>query len=200
LTTHGHRASSDAWLVRRVAEGDVRALAVLYDRHARVVYAFAAHAIGKSDAEEVVQEVFVRLWRRAAQFDLERGAFSTWLMAIARNHVVDQLRRRQRGRIAAGQIEEVLMNAVDPAAGPEEEVVGHTASVLLAKCLRELPAEQRRVLTLAYFGGLSQSEIAHALDLPLGTVKKRTRLALQKLRASLAQHDPEVRPTQAEVR
>lgn len=85
---------SDERLVACVARGDVHALSALYDRYARVVYAFAAHAIGRSEAEEVVQEVFVRLWGRAAQFDDERGSFSTWLMAIVRYRVIDELRRQ----------------------------------------------------------------------------------------------------------
>ncbi len=180
-------------LVERVSRGDVEALSLLYDRHARAVYAFAAHAIGRSDAEEVVQDCFVRLWRRAGQFDARRGSFTAWFMAIAQNRVVDELRRRGKGRIAAEQIESVLMEAVDPAADPEEEAWQRTQSDRLVQALRELPAEQRRVLVLAYFGGLSQSEIAVGLGLPLGTVKKRIRLGLQKLRTAFAEGAEEQR-------
>ena len=194
-------APSDERLVARVAQGDVHALSALYDRYARVVYAFSAHAIGRSEAEEMVQEVFVRVWFSAAQFDGERGSFSTWLMAIVRHRVIDELRRQGRGRAAAEQIEAVLLSTEDPASDPEEEALERTRNELLAESLRELPIEQRRVLLLAYFGGLSQTEIAGRLDLPLGTVKKRTRLGLQKLRAALAEEDdPDIRPTRAEVR
>ncbi len=176
-----------------MSRGDVEALSLLYDRHARAVYAFAAHAIGRSEAEEVVQDCFVRLWRRAGQFDARRGSFTAWFMAIAQNRVVDELRRRGKGRIAAEQIESVLMEAVDPAADPEEEAWQRTQSDRLVQALRELPAEQRRVLVLAYFGGLSQSEIAVGLGLPLGTVKKRIRLGLQKLRTAFAEGAEEQR-------
>jgi RNA polymerase sigma-70 factor (ECF subfamily) len=107
-------------------------------------------------------------------------------MAIARNRIVDELRRRGAGHAVFDTIDELLVGAEDPEANVEEATMLHERRREVLEALRELPAEQRRVIVLAYFGGLTQSEIAEQLECPLGTVKKRTRLGLQKLRASLA--------------
>jgi RNA polymerase sigma-70 factor (ECF subfamily) len=180
-------AAPDAALVGRLADGDLVAFGALYDRYARDIYAAAAHALGRGAAEEVVQDVFVRIWQRASQFDAERGTGSAWIMAIARHRIVDEIRRRGRGPAAVDTIDELFAGAQDPDADVEEEAWAHEERGEILSAVRELPEEQRRVILLAYFGGLTQSEIAQELGCPLGTVKKRTRLALQKLRASLAE-------------
>jgi RNA polymerase sigma-70 factor (ECF subfamily) len=150
-----------------------------------------------ADAEEVVQDVFVRLWRKADQYDPARGSFSSWLMAIAHNRVIDVVRRRGNGFPSAEEIEAVLEAAEDPALDPAEEALVSVRSRLVIQALRELPLEQRRVLVLAYFGGLSQSSIAETLGWPLGTVKKRVRLGLRKLQLSLeSELAPEAREAQ----
>jgi RNA polymerase sigma-70 factor (ECF subfamily) len=182
---------SDEELVQRVAVQDVQAFSLLYDRYAQPVYALAAHLLGVSDAEEIVQEVFLQLWRNALQFDASRGSFKSWFMTIARHRALDELKRRsreQRNR-AALQVEEVLAQAPDPAEDVVNDVWQREHQHHLLRVLRELPAEQRRAIVLAYFGGYSQSAIAQQLNWPLGTVKKRIRLGLQKLRAALVRRD-----------
>jgi RNA polymerase sigma-70 factor (ECF subfamily) len=177
---------TDAALIGRLAHGDLVAFGALYDRYARDVYATAAHSLGRGPAEEVVQDVFVRVWQRAPQFDSQRGSGGAWIMAIARHRVVDEIRHRQRHDAAVDTIDEVLASTEDHDADVEGEAWAHEQRVQILEAVRELPEEQRRVIVLAYFGGLTQSEIAQELGCPLGTVKKRTRLALQKLRASFA--------------
>lgn len=187
LERRAQLAAPDAALVELLRRGDVAAFETLYDRYAREVFVLAAHALGRNEADEVVQDVFLRLWQRADQFDPERGSFAAWFMTIARHCVFDQLKHR-RSRVAVGEaIDELLERTPDPAVGLDERVwlAERRATVLAA--VRELPAEQRRALVLAYFGGLSQAAISEALGVPLGTVKKRLRLGLDKLRASLSE-------------
>jgi len=174
----------DTELVAQVRRGDMRAFGLLYDRYARDVYALAAHVVPRADAEEIVQDVFVRVWNNARQFDADRGSFVAWLMTIARHRVIDDL-RRQRGSRSLQDVEDVLLNAEDPAADVEQEAWVRERRLILLEAIRKLPAEQRRVVVLAYFGGLSRASIAHELGLPLGTVKKRIQLGLQKLRRAL---------------
>ena len=178
----------DEALARRVAERDAAALAALYDRYAPGIYALAAHMLGRAQAEEVVQEVFLRLWHKAGQFDAGRSSFGAWFMAVARHHVLDELRRHghQQRLQGVAAVERALAEAADPAVDVEEAAFLREQGSALLRALNDLPAEQRRVLVLAYFGGLSQSAMAEQLGWPLGTVKKRVRLGLQKLRAALA--------------
>ena len=182
---------SDEVLVGRVAAGDLTAYSLLYDRYDRPVYAMAAHLLGAAEADDVVQEVFLRLWRSAAQFDETRGRFAPWLLAIARHEVLARLRRRTREQrlSLADDIDRLLATAPDHAIDVEEQVWRRERGDLILRALNELPPEQRRVLVLAYFGELSQSTIAASLGWPLGTVKKRVRLGLQKLRQALAPRD-----------
>jgi len=179
---------TDESLARRVAEGDVSAFAVLYDRYSGSVYAWAAHLLGPSEADDVIQDTFIRLWRKAGQFDPARGRFGAWFGAIARHQILSRSRRRTREQrvVAAEEIEQLLAHLPDP--GPSVEAMSWQAEreAMLVAAVRELPAEQRRVIVMAYFGGLSQSEIAATTATPLGTVKKRTRLALAKLRRAIA--------------
>lgn len=178
---------SDEALVAAVVQRDVTAFSLLYDRYGQAVYALAVHMIGRSEAEEIVQEVFLRFWDRADQFDPVRGSFKSWLMSIARYRTLDELRRRNRRwqEVDIEQIERTLATVQDPSVDVEGEVWRRERGRVVLLALQDLPAEQRRVLILAYFGGLSQSSIAKRLDWPLGTVKKRIRLGLQKLRTAL---------------
>ncbi len=182
---------SDEALAGRVAQRDVDAFARLYDRYAQTVFTFAAHLLSRGEAEEVVQEVFLRLWNKAEQFDPARGAFNAWFLSVARHHILDQLRSSsQKQRLLAAEgVDELLAEAPDPLADVEQAVWLHERGEVILRALQQLPDEQRRVLVLAYFGGLSHSAIAEYLGLPLGTVKKRIRLALQKLRALLKRDD-----------
>jgi RNA polymerase sigma-70 factor (ECF subfamily) len=178
---------SDEALVARVGQRDVAAFGLLYNRYARAVYALAVHMLGSAEAEEVVQEVFLRLWSKADQFQTGRGSFGAWFMTIARHHVLDELRRRgQEQSVAAQAIDQILVEAADGLDNVEEEAWSREQGRTVLHALQGLPAEQRQALVLAYLGGLSQSSIAQSLGWPLGTVKKRIRLGLQKLRAALA--------------
>ena len=180
---------SDEELAQRVAHGDVAAFATLYDRYARRIYVWSAHLLGSAEAEDVVQDVFARFWDKAPQFDARRGRFGWWFMAVARHHVIAQLRRRtlQQRLVAADEIERLLEGRPAGDAAPDDIAVSREGAEEMAAALATLPIEQRRVLVLAYFAGLTQSEIARITSAPLGTVKKRTRLGLQKLRDRLDQ-------------
>lgn len=179
---------TDEALVARVAARDIVAFEVLYDRYVRLVYALAARSLGAAEAQETGQEVFLQLWRNASQFDPERGRFAAWFTAIARHRVLALLATRGRDQrfAVAGAIELALVQAPDPGPSIEEIAERSESADTALRALQSLPPEQRRVLVLAYFAGMSQSTIASQLDIPLGTVKKRVRLGMQKLRAALA--------------
>lgn len=181
---------SNELLVTRIAAQDRSAFALVYDRFATQVYGMAGHMLGVSEAEEATQEVFIRLWNKASQYDAARGPFSHWFLSIARNLMLDKLRARsERARIiAAEEIDTILSHAIDPQIDVIEQVWQNQRGDALAQALTRIPPEQRRVIVLAYFGGMSQTEIAFYLQVPLGTVKKRIRLGLQKLRAALSPH------------
>lgn len=187
MDRRAHLEPLDATLVERLSRGDVAAFEALYDRYSREVFVFAVHVLGRNDADEVVQDVFLRLWQRAGQFDPDRGSFAAWLMTIARHRVFDQLKRRRSAVAAAEEIDDLLESAPDPRPGPGQRAWRAERRETVLAAVKELPAEQRRIVVLAYFGGLSQSAISEALGIPLGTVKKRVRLGLDKLRATLSQ-------------
>jgi RNA polymerase sigma-70 factor (ECF subfamily) len=168
-----------------VAGRDLQAFEVLYERYARDVYALAVHVVPRADAEEIVQDVFVRIWNNAVRFDEERGSFVAWLMTIARNRVLDELRRQSTTRRSVEEIEDVLQHSADPSVDLEETAWSRQRRQAMLQALRELPEEQRRAVVLAYFGGLTRASIARELGWPLGTVKKRIQLGLQKLRRAL---------------
>lgn len=177
---------SDESLAARVAARDVAAFSLLYERHALRLHAWAAHVLGPDHADDAVQEVFLRVWGKAQQFNPARGGFVTWVTAIARHHIWSQAARRGRQQllVAANEIDARLADVPDDQ-DVETLALAHDDERRLARALATLPAEQRRVLVLGYFFGLSQSEMARTLALPLGTVKKRVRLGMQKLRAAL---------------
>jgi RNA polymerase sigma-70 factor (ECF subfamily) len=183
---------SDVVLAARVADGDVAAWSSLYDRYAPSVYAFAAHILGRDRAEDIVQDAFLRLWHSAGGFDADRGAFGAWFYAIVRHRIRDELRHRRREErlMVAGDADDLLAETPIPGVDVDEAVMQRERGQAVLRALQSLPPDQRRVLVLAYFGpGLSQTSIADYLDCPLGTVKKRTRLGLQKLRRLLDSAD-----------
>lgn len=185
-------APTDEDLAAGVASGDAAAFGLLYDRYARPVYALAVHLLGTADAEEAVQEVFLLLWQRADRYDRARGPFRPWFMAVARHQTLRQLRRRAPARlvVAAEEIDRAFALVIDRRIDVEDEARRREEAAAILRALAVLPPEQRRALVLAYFGGLSQTAIAQHLGWPLGTVKKRTRLGLQKLRAALVGFGP----------
>jgi RNA polymerase sigma-70 factor (ECF subfamily) len=151
------------------------------------VYALAVHVVPRADAEEIVQDVFMRIWTSAVRFDEERGSFVAWLMTISRNRVLDELRRQRTTRRSVEEVEEVLLHSPDPSVDLDEAVSSNQRRRVMLDALRELPEEQRRAVVLAYFGGLTRAAIARELGWPLGTVKKRIQLGLQKLRRALTE-------------
>jgi RNA polymerase sigma-70 factor (ECF subfamily) len=189
---------SDEMLMTLVVQRNVAAFSQLFDRYAQTVYVLAAHMLGSTDAEEVVQEVFLRCWNKAEQFDAARGSFRSWFLTVARHYVLNELRRHtlhQRLQ-AVAEIDQLLASAADPAADVEAVAWQHVQQDDILRALTGLPDEQRQALVLAYFGGLSHTQIAQHLGWPLGTVKKRIQLGLQKLRTALAHHAPD---TEAEL-
>lgn len=179
--------SEDESLVRRMAAGDDQALGALYDRWYAVVHGVVSRLLRHpDDVEDVVEETFWQAWRQASRFDASRGAVQTWLLTIARSRALDRvrsLRRRREEPLEGDDGEVVVQQAAEGDPGLDAEASERRRIVIAA--LDGLPAEQREALELGYFGGLSQSEIAERTGQPLGTVKTRMRLAMQKLRGQL---------------
>ena len=183
-----YKATADERLVEALEIRDERALETLYDRHGDYVYSVCLRMVGDVQlAEDLSQEVFLRLWRRPDLYDVSRGRFLTWLLSVARNRAIDE--RRSRGRRFRFETppsintEEVLEGA--PTDEVRDVAVVSEERVVVQKALATLPPEQRLAIQLAYFGGYTQQEIADGLHQPLGTIKTRIRLGLQKLRALL---------------
>jgi RNA polymerase sigma-70 factor, ECF subfamily len=179
----------DGELVRRMARGDEQALGLLYDRWSPLVYTLAARMLEGQDAEEVVEETFWQAWRQAEQYRAERGTVATWLITIGRSRSLDRSRSRKRSPLRAWE-ERVGAPAHADVSGagecPLETLEARERRELVMAALGMLPLEQRQAVELAYYHGLSQSEIARRTGDPLGTVKARVRLAMRKLRGTLA--------------
>ena len=193
-------ALSDAALLRLVAERRPEALAELYDRFAPTLLALARRVLDNhADAEEVLQEVFIQVWNRGERYDPARSSVSTWLVLIARSRAIDRLRSR---KVVERTHEATAAQAAVGASGTSGVGEPHTSPEALENVfiqerhervrreMAALPAEQRQVLEMAFYQGLTQSEIAAKAGLPLGTVKTRTLLAMKKLRNALR---PEIR-------
>lgn len=174
----------DLSLLDRMRNGDEDALATLYDRWSDRIHSLAAHLVRDArDAEDIVEETFWQAWRGAARYDATRGNVGTWLLTICRSRSLDRLRARKR-RPEDTPLDDATVIA-SPEPDPMDRAVSSEAGRLVRAALAELPDEQRETLVLAYFRGLSQSEIADSTGQPLGTVKTRVRLALVKLREKL---------------
>ena len=179
--------NSDRELVQRVAGGDQEAVALLYQRYATPAFSLALRVVGdRESAEEIVQEAFLRIWRHAGSFDPQRGRFASWLLSIIHNLAVNELRRRRSRPQAASGADELLLHLHDAEPGPEEMAWTTARRRAVRAALAHLPPAQRQAIELAFFRGLTQTEIAEVLGDPLGTVKTRIRLGLQKLGRLLA--------------
>ncbi len=181
---------SDADLIGRASNGDARALEVLYDRYSGVVFSFSLRLVqDRQLAEELLQEVFFRAWQQGGAYSSQRGTFVTWLLSITHNMAIDEIRKRRRRpqKADSEEPEQVLAAVADTSAGSnvEEEVWLGSLRDTVAVALKTLPPAQREAIEMAYFQGLTQREIAEALGEPLGTIKTRMRLGLQKLREAL---------------
>lgn len=167
---------NDGQLLDRIRGGDQPALVSLFDRHSQVVFAVALRVLGDpSAAEDVMQDVFLRLWRKPPVLQGASGSLAGWFAVLARNRAIDQLRRRH---VTESADDVILMSPVDVA----EESERHLLLERARRMMLSLPQEQQVVLELAFFGGLSHSEIAERLDSPLGTIKTRLRRAVLTLR------------------
>jgi RNA polymerase sigma-70 factor (ECF subfamily) len=186
---------SDDGLIAAVADGDQAAFGMIYDRYAKAVFSLALRITRDVGlAEEITQEVFLRVWRNAATFTAERGRFASWLLSMTHHRAIDQLRRRQARPQAAASMDEAQVQGMpDTRADVEEESWLTVRREIIQQALTQLPEAQRRVIELAYFGGLTHVEIAALLGDPLGTVKTRLRLGLQKLREALQAQGLEAR-------
>jgi RNA polymerase sigma-70 factor (ECF subfamily) len=176
---------ADQASLERIARGDQSAFAELYDRHARLVYSLALRILQeRADAEDVVQEVFAQVWTQASRYDPSRGAVAAWMLMLTRSRAIDRLRaRRSRPESAAAADE--AESVADFAAAQDVELLSAEQVVRLQRALADLPTAQRTALELAFYEGLTHTEVAARLGEPLGTVKTRIRQAVIKLRESL---------------
>jgi RNA polymerase sigma-70 factor, ECF subfamily len=182
-------AFTDDQLVSALMRGEGWAMTALYDRYARLVYSLAVRILNdRMAAEEAVQEVFVKVWRRSKEYDADRGKFSAWLTGIAHNHAIDELRRRQV-RPTASEDEEAVSEVAYDGPAPLDLALASLERRRIVDALHAIPSEQRRAIEMAYFEGYTQQEIADRLGDPLGTVKTRMRLGMQKLKSLLEKQD-----------
>ncbi|GAC1658253.1 MAG: sigma-70 family RNA polymerase sigma factor [Candidatus Dormibacteraceae bacterium] len=173
----------DVALLAGLRAGDQDAFRALYRRHAARLHGFALKMLNSADdAEEMVEEVFMEVWQRAGSYDPRRGPPLAWIFIIARSRIIDRLRRRQRAQRALAWQPEVVKD-------PHDETWTRLVAGTVRAAVDGLPREQREVLDACYYGGLSQSEAASLLGLPLGTVKTRARAALQRLRGDLSRSE-----------
>jgi RNA polymerase sigma-70 factor (ECF subfamily) len=174
-----------AMLIRRTAAGDQTALGEFYDQTSRLVYGLALRILGDPvEAEEVSLGVYEQVWRQAAEYDSQRGRPLVWLMMLTRSRAIDRLRAVGRQRQRQEPLDST-MTFLAPVLDPEEDAITAERCRLVQTALASLSAEQREAIELAYFEGLSQSEIAQRLQQPLGTIKTRIRLGMMKLRDRL---------------
>jgi len=183
-------ATVDRRLLERVARGDESALGELYDRYSAPLYAMAQRISGeRADAEEIVVETFAQAWREASRFRSDRGSVIAWLMVICRSRALDLVRSRgRRARLSEAAAADDPAGAPGmgrPEPGADLKVASSERAARVAEALAALSPSQRQAIELAYYEGLSHSEIAERLNEPLGTVKTRVRLAMQKLRDTL---------------
>jgi RNA polymerase sigma-70 factor (ECF subfamily) len=183
-----YRGLDDEELMERLSYRDLAAFRAIYARYTNLVYSTALRVIRDPHiAEDMVQEIFLRLWRKPESYTASRGKFATWLTSVTRNRAVDEIRsrnRRYRHETASPEEQEREL----PAADTEDPALTAELSDqrrLILTALSQLPLEQRQTIELAYFGGLTQQEISERLGQPLGTVKTRIRLGMQKLRTAL---------------
>jgi RNA polymerase sigma-70 factor, ECF subfamily len=186
--------STDRDLVARMVAGDERALAAFYDRFGNLAYSLAFQILSDpADAEEAVADAFLQIWNSAATFDPNRASPVAWLSMITRTRALDRMRSRKRrvraietATAQAAGVEATALPISTMSAEPDRQAEQSDLRSKVARVLADLPEAQRKVIELAFFGGLSHSEIAEQLNEPLGTVKTRVRTAMTKLRATLA--------------
>jgi RNA polymerase sigma-70 factor, ECF subfamily len=179
---------ADEELMPLVGRKDPEAFEVLYDRHGGAAYSLAYRIVGdRAAAEEVTQEAFISVWRSGARFDATRGSVRSWLLSVVRNRAIDFLRSKGGKAPKLDFDDESALEQRPAAERTEEEALRRETATEVRGAIGNLPGEQAKVIELAYFGGFSHSEIAEILSLPMGTVKGRMRLGLEKIRGELAE-------------
>ncbi len=181
---------TDLGLLQRITARDTAAVAGLYDRHCRLLFGLILRIVrDRGEAEDILQEVFVRVWNRAAKYDAQLGAPLPWLVGVARHCAIDRLRaRRVRAAVDAPAVDRDSLEATAPAADirtPEAAVLEAERRGKLTDALAGLPAEQRRLIEAAFFEGYTHSELAQRFELPLGTVKTRIRAGMLAMRQKM---------------
>lgn len=178
---------ADEELMPLIGEKDAAAFEVFYDRHSGAAYSLAYRIVGeRAAAEDVTQEAFVSMWRSGARYDRARGSVRSWMLGIVRNRAIDLLRSRSGRAPKLGFDDEAVLEQRPAEEFTDTEALRRETAREVRGALDELPGEQSKVIELAYFGGFSQSEIAAMVGAPLGTVKGRMRLGLEKIRGRLA--------------
>jgi RNA polymerase sigma-70 factor (ECF subfamily) len=186
LTVQDLQLLADEELMPLVERKNADAFAIVYDRHGGAAFSLAYRMVGnRTAAEDITQEAFLSLWRSGARYDRARGSVRTWLLTIVRNRAIDMLRQELAQAPKLSFDDKIPERAAT--AETDVEALRRDAARQVRGALNVLPSDQMRVIELAYFGGLTHSEIANALGMPLGTVKGRMRLGMEKIRAQLAE-------------
>ena len=173
---------SDIELVSQILHQDQNGLSILYDRYGKQIYSFAYHTLqNQNDAEEVTQDVFLTLWEKSDKWDSAKGSLISWLMRLTRNKSIDRIRKRQRSpQLVDSDFEETLQYIAIKGDGVGGEMWQN--GQIIHALLQKLPSEQSKLIELAFYKGMTHSELSESLEIPLGTVKTRLRSGLQKLR------------------
>jgi RNA polymerase sigma-70 factor (ECF subfamily) len=179
---------ADEDLMPLIGNKDPEAFEVFYDRHGGAAYSLAYRIVGEPGAaEDVTQEAFISLWRSGARYDRARGGVRSWMLSIVRNRAIDSLRAGSSKAPKLTYDDDAVLEQRPADELTEEEAMRHETASEVRGALQQLPGDQSKVIELAYFGGFSQSEIARMLEVPLGTVKGRMRLGLEKIRGEIAE-------------
>jgi RNA polymerase sigma-70 factor, ECF subfamily len=179
--------TNDISLIKRIAQHDQIALSQLYDRYARIIYSMGFKSLGSiEESEEVVLDVFGQVWRIAEHYDVEKSRVDTWLFMLARSRILDRLRKLQRSQpLSLIESEQGEIQIPSSSVEPIEEALINERRDRVLSALQLLPAEQRLVIELAYYQGLTHSQISERIGVSLGTIKTRIRLGLRKLKKTL---------------
>jgi RNA polymerase sigma-70 factor (ECF subfamily) len=179
---------ADEELMPWIGRKDAEAFEVFYDRHGGAAYSLAYRILGEQGAaEDCIQEAFISIWRSGGKFEPTRGSVRSWTLSIVRNRAIDALRSKAGKAPKMTFDDDQILESRPSGELTEEEAMRHETATEVRGALSQLPGDQSKVIQLAYFGGFSQSEIAAMLNVPLGTVKGRMRLGLEKIRGELAE-------------
>lgn len=186
MSAGGVERLADEELMTLVQDGHPRALEALYDRHGGAAYSLAHRIMGERQAaEDVTQEAFVSIWRSGSRYDPGRGSVRSWVLAILRNRAIDALRRSASRAPRLDHDDDGVLEAQASPERTDGEALRRERARVVRGAMRELPHDQSQVLGLAYFGGFTHREISDMLEVPLGTIKGRMRLGLEKMRTSM---------------